>query len=330
MVSRRDFGKLALAGLPLTTAPRAAAGPTASGVRLGVATYSLRDLARAPGRDNVDDVIKALQFAGAREIELWSANTEPAGPNSGPAVPPPPSAYPAPIKPPSPEEVAAAKLAVRSALRHWRLAIPAANHEAFRARFQAAGISLFAYRVDYDDQFTDEEIDVTFQQAKALGVRTMASMTSVSGARRLAPFAEKHRLTVALHNTANTKDPDSICTPQSFRSALALSKNFRLNLDIGHFTAANYEAVAFIQENHASISHIQIKDRTRNGGANERFGEGDTPIKDVLTLVKEKQLPIPAFVEYEYIGLGTPQEEVRKCLAFANAALTRSKATRER
>ena len=329
MVSRRDFGKMALAGLPLapalTTARHAMAGPMASGVRLGVATYSFRDLPRTPGRDNVDDVIKALQFAGAREIELWSANTEPAGPNSGPAVPPPHSAYPPPVKPPSPEEVAAAKLAVRNALRQWRLgthaANQAANHEAFRARFQAAGINLFAYRVDYDDQFTEEEIDVTFQQAKALGVRTVASMTSLSGARRLAPFAEKHGITVALHNTANTKDPDAISTPQSLRSALALSNNFRLNLDIGHFTAANYEAVAFIQENHAIISHIQIKDRTRNGGANERFGEGDTPIKDVLTLLKEKDLPIPAFVEYEYIGLGTPREEVRKCLAYTSNAL---------
>jgi sugar phosphate isomerase/epimerase len=321
MVSRRDFGKIALAGLPLSAGWRAAANPAANGVRLGVATYSFRDLLRTPGRDNVDDVIKALQFAGAREIELWSANTEPAGPNSGPAVPPPPSAYPPPIKPPSPEEVAAAKLAVRNALRRWRLSTPAANHEAFLARFKAAGISLFAYRVDYDDQFTDEEIEVTFQQAKALGVRTMASMTSLSGARRLAPIADQHGILVALHNTANTKDPDAISTPQSFRTALALSKNFRLNLDIGNFTAANLEAVAFIQENHASISHIQIKDRTRNGGANEPLGEGDTPIKDVLALIREKQFPIPAFVEYEYIGLGTPQEEVRKCLAVTNSTL---------
>jgi sugar phosphate isomerase/epimerase len=217
--------------------------------------------------------------------------------------------------------VAAAKLAVRNALRHWRLATAAANHGAFRARFEAAGIGLFAYRVDYDDQFTDEEIDVTFEQAKALGVHTVASMTSLSGARRLVPFAEKHSMTVALHNTANTKDPDAIATPESFRSALALSNNFRLNLDIGHFTAANYEPVAFIQENHAIISHCQIKDRTRNGGGNERFGEGDTPIKEVLALIKEKHLPIPAFVEYEYIGLGTPREEVRKCLVYANTAL---------
>jgi sugar phosphate isomerase/epimerase len=322
MVSRREFGKAALAGLPLGAAWRATANPAANGGRLGVATYSYRDLPRTPGRDNVDDVIKALQFAGAREIELHSANTEPAGPNSGPAVPPPPSAYPPPVKPPSPEEVAAAKLAVRNSLRRWRLATPLSTQEAFRARFQAAGIDLFAYRVDYDEQFTAEEIEVTFQQAKALGVRTIASLTTLGTARRLAPFAERHGVTVALHNSADTKGTDAIATPQSFRTALGLSKNFRLNLDIGNFTAANFEALAFIQENHAGISHIQVKDRTRNGGANERFGEGDTPIKDVLRLVQEKQLPIPMFVEYEYIGLGTPQEEVRKCLAFAKAVLS--------
>jgi sugar phosphate isomerase/epimerase len=318
MVSRRDFGKLALSGIPLSAAWSA---PNDPGVRLGVATYSYRDLLRVPGQDNVDDVIRALQFAGAAEIELSSANTEPAGPNSGPAAPRPPSAYPPPVTAPKPEEVAAAKLAVRNALRQWRLTTPAANHAAFRAKFQAAGISLFAYRVDYDEQFTDQEIEVTFNQAKALGVSVIASLTNLNSAKRLALFAEKHQMTVALHNSGNVKDPNAIATPESFRAALGISKNFRLNLDIGNFTAANHEALAFIQESHASISHIQLKDRTRNGGGNEQFGEGDTPIKDVLTLVKDKKLPIPVFVEYEYVGLGTPQEEVRKCLAYAKAAL---------
>lgn len=322
MISRRDFGKLALAAVPLSAASSAHADTAANGVRLGVDTYSFRDLPRTPGRDNIDDVIQALQFVGAREIELSSANTEPAGPNSGPAVPPPPSAYPSPIKAPSPEEVAAARLEVRNALRAWRLATPAANHEAVRAKFQGAGIGVFAYRVDYDAAFTDEEIELTFRQARALGVRVIASMTTLSGARRLAPFAEKHGVTVALHNTANVKDADAIATPQSFRTALAISKNFQLNLDIGNLTAANIEAVAFIQENHTGISHLQIKDRTRNGGGNEKFGNGDTPIHDVLALVKEKRLPIPVFIEYEYIGLGTPQQEVRRCLAFAKSALS--------
>jgi hypothetical protein len=311
-MNRRDFGKLALAALPLAAA---------TGVPVGVDTYSFRDLVRTPGRDNVDDILQAVEAVGARDIELSSANTEPGGPNSGPAVPPPPSAYPDPIRTPTPAQVAAARLAVRNDLRQWRLATPPAGHEAIRAKFQAAGIGLFAYRVDYDAAFTDDEIDVTFRQAKALGVSRIASIASLSMARRLASYAEKYGLTVALHNTANAKDADAIATPQSFRAALALSKNFRLNLDIGNFTAANGEPVAFLQENHAAVSHLQIKDRTRNGGDNEKFGNGDTPIRDVLALVKARQLPIPVFVEYEYIGLGTPQEEVRRCMAFARSAL---------
>jgi sugar phosphate isomerase/epimerase len=313
MISRRNFGKLVIAStsLPLFGADGA--------VRVGLSTYSFRDLVRTPGRDNIDDIVQAVRQSGVTDIELSSANTEPGGPNSGPAVPPPPSAYPDPIKTPSPAEVAAAKLAVRNALREWRLRTPPAAHSAIREKFQAGGIAVFSYRVDYDDSFTDEEMEVTFQQAKALGVTTIAGLSGLKTARRLVPFAEKYGVTVALHNGANAKDPDAIASPQSFRTALAMSPRFRINLDIGNFTAAGSEPVAFLQENHAMVSHVQIKDRARNGG-NERFGDGDTPIKEVLRFLKEKRLPIPAFVEYEYIGLGTPQQEVRKCLAYARSA----------
>ena len=309
MYTRRDFGKVALAGIPLSVAMC-----VENGVRIGASTFSFRDLVRTPGEDNIDDVIKALQFAGVTEIELSSANTEPAGPNSGPAVPPPPSAYPPPIRPPSPEEVAAAQLAVRNALREWRLRTPAKGHEAIRAKFQSAGIGVFAYRVDYDDKFTDEEIDVTFQQAKALGVGVIASQTSLPQAARLAPLAEKYGMTIALHNSAKT-------SPAQMAEALRISKRLRINLDIGNFTAANQEPVAFLQEHHAVISHLQIKDRTRNGGGNEKFGDGDTPIKEVLAVLKDKKLALPAFVEYEYLGLGTPREEVKKCMQYVRAVL---------
>ena len=77
MVSRRDFGKVILTGIPLSAAWSEPADTAGNGVRLGVDTYSFRDLIRTPGQDNIDGVIKALQFAGARETELSSANTEP-------------------------------------------------------------------------------------------------------------------------------------------------------------------------------------------------------------------------------------------------------------
>jgi sugar phosphate isomerase/epimerase len=100
-----------------------------------------------------------------------------------------------------------------------------------------------------------------------------------------------------------------------------LSNQFKIAFDIGNFTAANRESVAYIQENHAAISHLLIKDRTRDAGANEEFGNGDTPIKPVLRLLRDKHYGIPVFVQYEYLGIGTPEQEVSKCLAYVKAGL---------
>jgi sugar phosphate isomerase/epimerase len=140
-------------------------------------------------------------------------------------------------------------------------------------------------------------------------------------AQRLVPFAERHGVLVAVHGHANVKDPNQFASPESFAKALALSKQFRVNLDIGHFTAANFDAVAYIRENHAHITHLHIKDRRKNDGPNEQFGEGDTPIKEVLALLKRERYPIRAFVEYEYAGLRGSQEEVKRCMEYMRAAL---------
>jgi sugar phosphate isomerase/epimerase len=117
------------------------------------------------------------------------------------------------------------------------------------------------------------------------------------------------------------KDPDEFATPESFARALAMSKYFKINLDIGHFTAANFDAVQFIGDHHDQITHLHVKDREKNDGANLPWGEGETPIKPVLTLLKEKKYPIRALVEYEYRGSGTPIEEVKKCMAYMRQAL---------
>src|SRR5204863_2620544 len=131
---------------------------------------------------------------------------------------------------------------------------------------------------------------------------------------RLVPFAAKYGVLVAVHGHSNLKDPNQLASPESFAKALAISKQFRVNLDIGHFTAANFDAVQYIRENHERITHIHVKDRKKNDGTNEHFGEGDTPIKEVLTLLKKERYPIRAFVEYEYTGLRSSQEEVKRCM----------------
>ena len=51
------------------------------------------------------------------------------------------------------------------------------------------------------------------------------------------------------------------------------------------------------------------------------WGTGDTPIKEVLQLLKQNKWPITAYLEYEYKGAGTPVDEVKKGLEYMRAAL---------
>ena len=144
---------------------------------------------------------------------------------------------------------------------------------------------------------------------------------SIKSDRWIREMAEKHKMIVAMHGHSNLADPNEFATPESFAAALKMSKYFKVNLDIGHFTAANFDALAYLREHHADITNLHIKDRKKNQGDNTPWGEGDTPIREVLQLVEMNKWPIPAFIEYEYKGAGTPVEETKKCFAYARQAL---------
>jgi sugar phosphate isomerase/epimerase len=190
-----------------------------------------------------------------------------------------------------------------------------------RKKFDDAGINIYAYTVNYNSDFTDPEIDKTFEQAKAIGVNTIATSTRVSMTKRLLGFADHHKINVAFHGHAEYDKPDEFSTPATFQQALDMSKYAKVNLDIGHYTAANLDPVAYIEEHHDRISHLHMKDRKKNKGENTEWGKGDTHIKEVLVLLRDKKYPIPAFIEYEYKGNGTSIEEVKKCMAYMRQAL---------
>jgi len=303
MLTRRDFGLLmgaSVVGVRLKA-------DTTQGVHIGVQTYSFRDLPRPAGApDAVDLVIKAMKDSGVSECELFAPQLEPAQPAGRGAR----------GAPPSPEAVKA-----RDDLRRWRLETPLDHFTAVRKKFDAAGLTIYAYCFNMNTGFTDAEIDRGFQIAHALGTGVMTTSTTLDVARRIAPIADKHKIVVGLHGHSNISDPNELATPESFATALKMSPYFRVNLDIGHFTAANYDAVAYIREHHAKITNLHLKDRKKNQGDNVPWGQGDTPIREVLQLLKREKWPIPADIEYEYRGQGTPVEEVAKCVTFAKQAL---------
>jgi sugar phosphate isomerase/epimerase len=288
MLTRRSFAKIALAApaavaLAQTAFAQKKINSVVGGVRLGAQSYSFRGLA-------FDDLVKAYIETGLGECELWQGNIEPRGLN-------------------------------REQLREWRLKTPLDEFRGFKKKFNDAGVEVYAYNYSFKDDFTDEEIDRGFEMAKALGVGMITASSTVTSAKRVVPFAEKHNMVVAYHGHSDIKNPNEFAKPEAFAAALAMSKKFAVNLDIGHFVAANYDPVEYLKANHASVPVIHLKDRKKNEGANTEWGQGETPIKEVLQLLKREKWPIRAMVEYEYRGSGTAVQEVKKCVEYCKAAL---------
>ena len=300
MLTRREFGALALSTVALPSVLRA---QMVSGVRLGVQTYSFRELTRPPGGDLVDPIIAAMKECGLTECELWAPQIEP------------PSSFGRGRPTPEPAQQA------REAAKTWRLETPLDHFRTIRKRFESAGMTIYAFNYSPNNSFTDAEIDRGFEMAKALGAEIITASATIEAARRMAPFAAKHQMPVAMHNHSNVTDPNEFATLESLATALKLSPLFRINLDIGHFTAANYDAVAYIREHHASITNLHLKDRKKEQGPNTAWGTGDTPIRQVLQLLKQERWPIRAYIEYEHNGEAGPVDEVKKCFAFAKSAL---------
>lgn len=325
-VSRRDFGRLVLATLPAYSVLAAS-----EDVRLGVCTYSFRDLPRQNG-DAIAPTLQALKECNANICELFSPQLEPENATMARVMREAQTPGPDGRLPSRQEMGAKYRSAInspeaqryRDLVRQWRLTTPMDHFKQVREQFDAAGVEIYAYTLNFNKEFTDDELDKCFQQAKALKAKAIASSTQISMLPRLKPMAEKHKILVAVHGHSDTRHPDEFSSPETFQKALDMSDWFRVNLDIGHFSAAGFDPIAYISEHHDRITHIHIKDRKKADGPNEPFGEGDTPIAGVLHLLAEKRFPIPALVEYEYSGAGTPVEEVNKCLAFMRRSLATS------
>jgi len=290
MLTRREFGMLAAAGLVRPKPDTTRAPQVVGSVHLGVQTYSFRDIPRTADGDAVGPFIAAMRECGLSECELWAPQVEPAG-------------------------------LAREALRQWRLDTPLDHFRAVKRLFDAAGISIYAYNYSPNKSYSDAEIDRGFDMAKALGAEIITASTTLDVAPRIKPLAEKHKMVVAMHGHSNITDPNEFSTPESFAAAMKMSQYFKVNLDIGHFTAANFDALAYIREHHQDITNLHLKDRKKNQGETTPWGEGDAPIRAVLQLLKKERWPIRAYTEYEYKGSSSPVDEVKKCHAYATQAL---------
>ena len=276
-----------------TAAARQAAGP---GLVLGAQTYSFRD------RD-LDDAIKAMTELDIKSCERWEGHVQPRELQWSA------NQTPADVK------------HKNQALRKWRDALDMSYIRNIKDKFDKAGITILAYTGTIKDAISEKDLEQVFEIARALGTPNITTSATVSVMKRIDVYARKYKIRVGMHNHSHTEDPNEFSSPDSFARGMAgLSDYICINLDIGHFTASNFDAVDFIRRHHQKILCIHVKDRKRNQGLNQPFGLGDTPIGPVLKLIRDNRYPIPADIEYEYKG-GDTVAEVRSCLNYCKQIL---------
>lgn len=310
-MSRREWSMLSVTGLAGFMMPssliscKTAAAATGNNsaakagtdVIIGVQTYSFRDM-------NLPDALKAMNDIGIKSCELFSQHLEPADFIK--------------LTKPTPEEWKKQK----DALKKWRATVSMNEVKEIRERIEKAGITIQSYSDTFPPKDSDADFEQVFKIAQALGSDTITTSATLDVVKRIDALAQKYNMKVGMHNHSHVEDPNQFSSEESFlRGMRGNSDLIRINLDIGHFTAANFDAVDFIKRYHEKIVCIHIKDRKKNQGPNVPLGEGDTPIADVLKLIRDNKWAIPANIEYEYKGDDTVAE-VKRCYDYCKKILT--------
>lgn len=305
--TRREFAKLALTALPSAalfshlSRTRAADSPSkpdskVAGVQIGLnVPYSFANALMSG-----DDILKNCVQLGLSGVEL---RTQPVEAFLGlPMV-----------------ESAKNKAEIIEQARQWRKTVSLAPVKDFRAKYDTAGVLIEIVKVDGIFKMSDEEIDYAFALAKALGGRAISTEISKDEAdmKRLGQFADKHEFMVGYHGHATT-------TPAHWEAAFALAKFNGANVDLGHFVAGNNTSpVPFLKQYHDRVTHVHVKDRKFNNGPNTPFGEGDTPIVEVLRLIRDNKWNMQATIEFEYkVPAGSDRmTEIARCIKYCRDAL---------
>src|SRR5258707_897358 len=171
----------------------------------------------------------------------------------------------------------------------------------FRKKYEDAGVRIEIVKFDGVAEMSDDVADYAFTFAKALGARAISCEIPVSKTKWFGEFAAKHKLMVGYHGHTNITDPEAFVRPESWETSMSYSKYNGVNLDVGHFIAGNNKSpVEFLKKYADRVTHIHLKDKKLNNGPNTVWGEGDTPIKEVLQLMKKEKYPFQGTIELEY------------------------------
>lgn len=290
------------------------------GVQIGAITYSFRSMPH-----DVDKLIQFCVESNLSAIELMGDSVEEfAGkPKSPVRMGPPPAGG---GRPQLTDEQRAQLVEYNKQVAEWRSTVSMDKFEEVRKKFNKAGISIYAFKPNaFGANNTDAEVEYGMRAAKALGATsvTVELPTDPKQTQRLGDLGAKNKVYMGYHN--HTQATDTL-----WDVALAQSPYNSINFDCGHYLAAGGKntkeaLMAFIENKHERISTMHLKDRStpEHGAGNLEWGKGDTPIREILLMIRDRKYKFPVSVELEYqIPAGSDAvKEVAKCVAFAKDIL---------
>lgn len=257
------------------------------GVQVGCISYSFRSMP-----SDLESVLQQCKDAGVSSVELmgYSAEQYAGIPNENQA--------------------------------QWRKTVSMDKFKEIKKMFDKAGIKIHILKLG-EPNWSDEEIDYAFRAAKAVGAKGITFEIGEDAAKRMAPFAEKHKMYAIMHNHGQPGDPSF-----NFDKMLAPGKYLMLNFDIGHYWGATgINPVTIVEKYHDRIYSIHVKDKTGKfdnpKDRNQTFGKGTTPVADVLKAIQKNKWNIYADIELEYdIPAGSDAvKEVGKCVIYCKNIL---------
>ncbi|MBI5083061.1 MAG: sugar phosphate isomerase/epimerase [Acidobacteria bacterium] len=321
-ITRRDMGRMALAALPAVQARAAKPMSKFAGVQVGVnIPYSFHGMP-----SSADQILGYLAETNisAAELRLQPVEAHLGAPalaarGVGMAAAPPRGQKSAL----TPQQEAAQKASIEE-LRKWRLARPMSDFKAFRKKYEDAGVLIQIVKFDGINTATDDIVDYCFQVSKALGAYAISCEIPVSQTKRIGVFAAKHKMMVGYHGHGNLTNPEAFGRLGAWEQAFWYSKYNGANVDIGHFFASNgFSPAEWIQENHARVTHVHLKDRKANNGPGMAWGEGDTPLKQILLMMRDRKYKFQATIELEYpVPQGsTTLKELSRCVQYCQKVL---------
>jgi sugar phosphate isomerase/epimerase len=284
------------------------------GVQIGAITYSWRSMPCT-----AEDVLRYCIQAGISSIEMMGDVAE--GYAGIPQIP----ARPAPnvsMTTQEREEFKKTVAAASEAQRKWRLSVPMKKYKDLRKMFNDAGVKIHIAKFS-PAGWTDGEIDYAFNAAKALGAYGVCNEIGEEPAKRLGPFARKHGMYAIFHQHLQPGEPG-----WTFDKFLAYSPANMLNFDAGHyFGITGLHPNDLIKRLHNRIVSIHMKNKTgpksNPPNTNMAWGKGETPIADILLLLKKEKWPINIDIELEYPvpESSDAQAEVIKCVEYCKKIL---------